>query len=245
MFRQFTVFTLAVFSSLATFATVPAAYQGVWSLDSDATMRAIEAAAALLTPAQKDRLVRGVTVDLKDFVVEVTDDTMTYKIPGQTMVIPLVLEEDTGNRATFSSKEAGTVTMQIGPEGLLNHQASRDDDFDLFYFRRQDSTAGGADAASPNPSVAYLDSLMTCSPGAFHLSYPGLGTYDNTIIGRNGDRCQVRVEHPQITLLCNYSEETIALLTSEAKYEEARNGVLSGSTDSPESQRAAEECAPD
>lgn len=244
MLKQLAVFTVAATTSLASFATVPAAFQGVWSLDSDATMRAIEAAAALLTPAQKDRLVRGVTVDLKDFVVEITDDTMTYKIPGQTMVIPLVLEENAGDRATFSSTEAGMVTMQIGPQGLLNHQASRDDDFDLFYFRREGATASTSETSSPNPSVAYLDSLKGCTPGDFQLAYPGLGTFDNTIVGRNGDRCQVRIAHPQITLLCNYSDATIALLTSEAKYEEARNGVLSGSTDSPESQRAAEECAP-
>ena len=245
MLKQLVVFTVTASACLAAYATVPAAYQGVWTLDSDASMQAIEAARASLTPAQKDRLVRGVTVDMKDLALEIGDHSLTYKIPGQTMEVPLVLDEDKGDRAIFSSPKAGTVTMQIGPDGLLNHHSSKDDDFDLIYFRREGSAASQADTSSPNPSVAYLDGLKTCTPGAFHLTYPGLGTFDNTIVGRNGDRCQVRVEHPQITLLCNYSDATIALLTSEAKYEEARNGVLSGSTDSPESQRAAEECTPD
>jgi len=42
--------------------------------------------------------------------------------------------------------------------------------------------------------------------------------------------------------MCDFSAETIELLTSDAKYEEARSGILSGSTDSEESRRMAEEC---
>ena len=42
---------------------------------------------------------------------------------------------------------------------------------------------------------------------------------------------------------CNYSDAMIALLTSEQKYEDARNGVLQGSTDSQESKLMSEECS--
>ena len=70
----------------------------------------------------------------------------------------------------------------------------------------------------------------------------GFGTYDNTIVGPSGARCQVEIEHPQIRMSCNYSEAMIALLTSEQKYEDARNGVLRGSTDSEESKLMSEEC---
>ena len=215
MVRRLTLILVAACISFGAHASaVPEIYLGVWTLDKDASMRAIDAAGTSLTPEQKDRLVRGLTVDLKDLVMEITDSAMIYTIPGQSMRSSLTLEEEKDDRAVFSSTEAGTVTMHIDPEGH-------------------------------NESVTFLDSLKTCSPGAFHLSYPGFGTYDNTIIGKTGDRCQVRIEHPQITLMCNYTEATIALLTSNAKYEEARNGVLSGSTDSEESRRAAEECAPE
>lgn len=246
MVRRLTLFLVAACISFGAHASaVPEIYLGVWTLDKDASMRAIDAAGTSLTPEQKDRLVRGLTVDLKDLVMEITDSAMIYTIPGQSMRSSLTLEEEKDDRAVFSSTEAGTVTMHIDPEGHLNFKSSKDDDFDLFYFHRQSATAAKTETPSQNESVTFLDSLKTCSPGAFHLSYPGFGTYDNTIIGKTGDRCQVRIEHPQITLMCNYTEATIALLTSNAKYEEARNGVLSGSTDSEESRRAAEECAPE
>ena len=44
---------------------------------------------------------------------------------------------------------------------------------------------------------------------------------------------------------CAYSDETIALLTSAKKYQDARNGVFQGSTDSEESRRTNEECKVD
>lgn len=241
---------LAVFLSVALFtlpalASVPEPYRGAWTLDRDASMRAIDAAEGSLTPQQKERLIRGLTVDLKDLVLELTDSTMIYTIPGQSMSLSLTLESAGDDQATFSSKEAGTVSLHLDSDGLLNLQMSQDDDFDLFYFRRRDPSATAAEAPPANPSVAYLDSLKACIPGAHHLAYPGLGTYTNTITGRVGDRCQVRIKHPQFTLSCNYSDAMIALLTSDAKYQEARDGILSGSTDSEESKLASEECTPD
>lgn len=246
MDKRLSLFLVAALASIGAFATtVPETYRGTWTLDTEASMQSIDATETSLTPSQKDRLIRGLTVDLKDLVVEITDGTMIFMIPGQSMRHSLVLEEEKDQQAIFSSREGGTVTLFMNPKGLLRFTSSKDDDFDLFYFHRNSGATSEAETASGNPTVAYLDSLKSCSPGAFHLSYPGFGNYDNTIVGKDGDRCQVRIEHPQITLMCNYSEATVALLTSEAKYEEARNGVLSGSTDSPESQRAAEECSPD
>ncbi len=54
----------------------------------------------------------------------------------------------------------------------------------------------------------------------------------------------MRTQHAQLTLTCDFSQETITLLTSESKVEEARSGNVSGSTDAEESRRMAEECRP-
>ena len=236
MDKRLSLFLVAALASFGAFATtVPETYRGTWTLDTEASMRSIDAAETSLTPSQKDRLIRGLTVDLKDLVVEITDSAMLFMISGQSMRHSLVLEEEKDQQAVFPSHEGGIVTLFMEPPGLLRFTSSKDDDFDLFYFHRKSGATSEAETALGNPTVAYLDSLKSCSPGTSHLSYPGFGTYDNTIVGKDGDRCQVRIEHPQITLICNYSDATIALLTSDAKDEEARNGVLSGSTDSPES----------
>ena len=71
----------------------------------------------------------------------------------------------------------------------------------------------------------------------------GIGNFRSSIVGRNGNYCQVITEHSGYRVVCDYSDATIALLTTEQKYEDARNGILQGSTGSEESKRASEECA--
>ena len=100
--------------------SVPAVYQGAWILDHDASMRTIDKAGDTLTAQERERLIRGLTVDLKELVVEVTDRTMIYTIPGQSMTVSLELQEQGEKRAVFSSQEAGTVILQLDEEGLLN-----------------------------------------------------------------------------------------------------------------------------
>ena len=43
-------------------------------------------------------------------------------------------------------------------------------------------------------------------------------------------------------MVCSFSDETIALLTSAKSYENAKKGVLEGSTDSEESALMNKEC---
>ena len=208
-------------------------------------MSALRSADPPLSPANMERLVRGVNVELKGLVLKLDADSMHYQMPSQSMDVPLHLEEESEGHAVFSSPKAGTVTISINAEGLLNHTVTRDDDFDLFYFKRDGTDSGHASASATADGVAFLDSLKTCTPGTFDISAGGLGTAKNTVIGTDAGRCRVRIEHPQVTVLCNYTDETIALLTSAAKYEDARNGVLQGSTSSQESQRVSEECVPE
>ena len=245
MFRQLAIFLIAATSSYALHATVPETFLGVWSIDHETTMRAVDGSDPPLSPELRARMVMGLQGPLKGLLLEFDENTMIYRTGDGTMSFPLVLEEEDGNRAVFSSAKAGKVTLTLDSKERLNFRTSQEDDFDLVYFQRQVSGAGTSTASAQSDSVAFLDSLKSCGPGIFHISYPGFGTSKNTIIGKNGDRCQVRIEHSNISLTCNYSDTTIALLTSEAKYEDARNGVLSGSTASEESQRVTEECSPE
>ena len=137
-----------------------------------------------------------------------------------------------------------SIAMHLGDNGELNLKIRPDNDFDLVIWKRGE--VGGADSSGASgDAIGYLDSLKTCEPGEFEFSYPGFGTYHNTIVGRSSDGCQVHIEHPQIRMTCNYSEAMVALLTSKEKYEDARNGVLQGSTDSEESRLMSEECSVD
>ena len=105
--------------------------------------------------------------------------------------------------------------------------------------------SGGASASADrgtNQAVAYLDGLKKCAPGQFHFSYPGLGDSRNTILGREDERCRVKIVHSNMHMECSFTDETIALLTSAKKYENARKGVLEGSIDSEESARMNKEC---
>ena len=52
----------------------------------------------------------------------------------------------------------------------------------------------------------------------------------------------MRIVHSRFNMDCSFTDETIALLTSAKKYEDARKGVLEGSTDSEESARMNKEC---
>ena len=109
-------------------------------------------------------------------------------------------------------------------------------------WRKDDGEAMAGKQAGSNDAVAYLDALKSCTPGQFQFSAPGLGQSRNTVLGRVGDRCQVKIVHSRISVDCAFSDETIALLTSPQKYDDARTGTLAGSTDSEESDRVSREC---
>ncbi len=90
-------------------------------------------------------------------------------------------------------------------------------------------------------TIRYYDNLKKCSPYTF--SFESLfGKSQNKIVGRKNDRCLVLHIIETYTTTCNYSNETIALLTSAEKYEEARGNTFSASSNSALAQRVAAEC---
>ena len=91
--------------------------------------------------------------------------------------------------------------------------------------------------------IKYLDNLKKCNPFTHSFELPFFGKVKNQIVGKNNGRCHViTISGIGGKVICNYSDETIALLTSEQKYQEVRNGEFSGSSDSPESARMTTEC---
>ena len=98
------------------------------------------------------------------------------------------------------------------------------------------------ESVTDNDMVAYLDALKACTPGEHHFSLPGLGKFDYAIQGPGDSGCQVMIVANGVAMQCEFSAKMVALLTTEEKYEDARNGVLQGSTDSAESELLAQEC---
>lgn len=94
-------------------------------------------------------------------------------------------------------------------------------------------------------AVKYLDSLKTCT--RFTLKYlhpfvPGF-TAQNIIRKKIAGNCLVIFVMPgDKKLNCRFTPETVKLLTSEAKYAEARENRYTGSTSDAVSQRMSHEC---
>lgn len=92
-------------------------------------------------------------------------------------------------------------------------------------------------------ATKYLDNLKKCNAFASSYKLPLIGKVKSKIIGKNNGRCHV-ISYSDLggEVVCNYSDETIALLTSEKKYQEIRNGEFFGSPNSPEAARMSAEC---
>lgn len=232
------------------FAEVPERFLGTWVVDKEATARII-ADDPNMSPENKPGWTkRWLEVEAE---ARITERAISFHgFDNRPMTASVVLEEDSKDRTLLSAVMTDpyrktemelSIAMHLSDNGNLNLKIRPDDDFDLVIWKRGE--VGGADSSNgaSGDAIGYLDSLKACEPGEFEFSYPGFGTYHNTIVGSSGDGCQVRIAHPQITMTCDYSEAMIALLTSEEKYEDARNGVLRGSTDSAESKLMSEECA--
>jgi len=244
MSRALAAVLLLASSSYAAHSQVPARFRGTWAMDSEATIKAVDALSPPLSPERRAQMDRELPQIAASAAIRVTSTTMTMLQDGADVgSFSLTLQEKLDERTVFDAGKLGTATLQLNGDGLLNISVSSDDDMDVMWWKWTGTE--GTEAELPNSGVAFLDGLKSCSPGVFQISYPGFGSSKNTIMGREGDRCDVRIEHRQVTLICSYSEATISLLTTEAKYEDARNGALSGSTDSEESRRAAEECVPE
>jgi hypothetical protein len=118
----------------------------------------------------------------------------------------------------------------------------------LFFVTVLAASISGAGIAAEDfyaGTIKYYDNLKTCTPYTFsypHPLVPGF-TGQNVIKGKKGDKCQVTMLMPgNLKMQCEFSAATIKLMTSEAKYKEAREHQMSGSTSDPASEKMNEEC---
>jgi hypothetical protein len=102
--------------------------------------------------------------------------------------------------------------------------------------------------------IKFMDNLKTCTP--YTLSYPhpfvdGF-TERDTIKGKKADKCVVTYLIPIANKTtgkfegwnsqCEFSAETIKLMTSKEQYQSVLDGDFGGSTDDPVSKRKEKEC---
>ncbi len=245
----FAAFAVAVVVPPKAVGQVPARFLGTWVVDAEATASTI-AADPNMDPENKpgwtERWLSSGTE------VEIAGTSITFRhLEGATFDLAVSLEDDSGDRTLLSAvlpdpsrqqEMKLSVELRLDQGGRMNLRIGEENDFDLVVWQRSDDAGPERRAPAFGDAIDYLDSLKSCGPGEFRFSYPGIGAYHQTILGWEDDRCRVRSEHTQFTVMCDFSAETIELLTSDAKYEEARSGILSGSTDSEESRRMAEEC---
>jgi hypothetical protein len=235
-----------------TYGQVPDSFLGRWVVDAGETASRI-ASDPNMAPENKPGWTERWLASKAE--LEINDDTISFRgLEGGSVIFSISLAEDMSDGTLLSAilpdpsgKEEMKVSIElrVAAEGGLNLRIREGNDFDLVVWERTDAVATESSVKTSGDAIEYLNNLKLCQPGDFRFSYPGFGTYHSIILGREGDRCGVRTEHSKIQVTCNFSAETIALLTSEAKYEEARTGLIAGSTDSEESRRMADECQSD
>jgi hypothetical protein len=94
-------------------------------------------------------------------------------------------------------------------------------------------------------TIKYYDNLKMCTPYTFSYPHPLMPTFTgkNIIVGKKGDKCDVVFLMPgDMKMSCRFSQETIALMTSEAKYKEARECSFTASSSDPVNERMDKEC---
>lgn len=85
MCKSLALLVLAVSTTSFVQAEVPERYRDTWSIDSDASLAAVDTAEPPRTENQKMRLVRGITTELEGLVLEITADARHHKMPQQSM----------------------------------------------------------------------------------------------------------------------------------------------------------------
>ena len=228
---------------------VPDSFLGAWVIDAEGTASRI-ASDPSMAPENKSGWTErwlGSGAGL-----EITSNGISLLgLEGGAINLSVNLAEDMGDGTLLSAvlpdpsgREAMMVSVELrlAAGGELNLRIREENDFDLVVWERADAVVTESAVQASGGAVEYLNHLQACNPGEFRFSVSGFGTFRNTILGREGDRCRVRTEHARIHLTCDFSAETIGLLTSESKFQEARRGIVSGSSDTEESRRVAEEC---
>ena len=247
------VLIVAACFSVPAFGVVPDQYLGAWVLDLPATEGSI-ADSSDIPEERKPEVIerfRGLQAEIeisqnamvfhglsaRPYSIDVTLEDLEEGSPDHTLLSGVMVDPYNKRKREMS------IELHLSDSGQLSVKMESGDPLSAAIWKRDQLGTGDDSGGPPGDVIGYLDSLKACEPGEFRFSYPGFGTYSNTIVGREGDHCQVRIEHPQIRMTCNYSEAMIALLTNEQKYEDARNGVLRGSTDSEESRLMRKECS--
>ncbi len=94
-------------------------------------------------------------------------------------------------------------------------------------------------------TITFMDHLKTCTPHSFSYPHPFVRgfTGGNIIHGKQDDKCRVDYHMPNNLLMrCKLSARTVALMTNEQRYKDARKGRISGSSSSEESKAMTREC---
>ena len=107
------------------------------------------------------------------------------------------------------------------------------------------SHAHAADDAPGAAALKYLDNLKICTPYTYSYPHPFIKGFrgQNIIKGKMGANCLVTFIMPgDKKLECQFSAETVTLLTNDAAYEQVRQQKMVGSTSDPVNIRMAQEC---
>ena len=253
MKKRWIFLLLASIGGIALADGIPSEFQGTWSVDSAATAKRIEADSQM-SDENKAYWVKRFTDGEESKIKMIIDDKSVGMAVLGTFSVNKVLEASPGHvslTAVISDPRSGeewklNLGLQMEDSNLNMTMDSGgqfdDDDFDRVMWVQRSGEVAKAVNVSGDP-VHYLDSLKACEPGEFVFTNTEMGKFQSSIVGRNGKHCQVITVHSGHRIICNYSDATIALLTTEQKYNDARNGILQGSTGSLESKRANEECA--
>jgi len=252
MKQRWILLLMASIGSTALAGGIPTEFQGTWKVDSAATAKRI-AADPEMSDENKAYWTERFTDGQESKIELLIDNKSVGMAVLGTFSVTEILETSPG-RANIaavigdprSDKEWKVVLGLQMEDGILNMKMDSggefdDDDFDRVMWA-QSSGEAVIPAEVSGDAVHYLDSLKACAPGEFLFGNTGIGKFQSSIVGRNGDRCRVITGYSGHRVVCDYSDAMIALLTSKQKYDDARNGILQGSSDSEESKRANEEC---
>ena len=248
--RLLTIGLLATIAApLPAQTTIPEKFRATWVLDEAASQTHISDSDSY-NALEKQKLLQGLEgMAGPGMKITVTGGSLAFQIgTGRPDDDPVDVIEQGSDFVVVANPgdHSQTATLRLVNDDELSLEGIGD--FEGLVFLRADSTATAS--APPGRGVGadvvdYYDALKECAPGEYPLVAPGFGSFTHTINGSSEGRCSVRTKYKQFSLTCAYSDETIALLTSAKKYQDARNGVFQGSTDSEESRRANEECKVD
>lgn len=92
-------------------------------------------------------------------------------------------------------------------------------------------------------SLMWMDNLKTCNPSTISVTVPVFNIVQtNTIIGREGDLCLVKMVNEMAIVDCRFTPEAIQSLTRDELYKNLEAGIIKGSTSDPSTKFVNEQC---